>query len=720
MKKLIVFLVVVQMIVVSLYGVVFIRSYISTSLHDKTASISLVFDSDEEYHFFLDLAEEYGLKVTREVYTDEQHLMLYTSDVTGDGKIKVTSGRLPEVGTAEFVSDKKTGEATQVGMIQTIIPDVTLSLSHIENTKNVSLDGIYFIHSTDSETVNQFVDTLAEHIYRAEIFSENNHATIFGRMTPMQIIEFMAISILLFICIVGVAINYAVIQLKVGSVLLVHGHSKFYVIKKTTADLVKLLLIAFVLSYVLTVVYIFINGYVIFLGLLSVAFILSFLGVSFFYLFMFQLCMSIYLLSMNTNRVLKGEKPYLFLQTANYLVKMTFTIAILIFTSLAIGNFIELNNRLQALTDWDLAQNTYQTTTFSVGQSTDPAIDFEVMNNQLALYETLTAEKNAFLMNSQNIFYLEMGHMPYADMSSAPPLTLSPNGYSVTISPNYLNVNPIKAVNGIAIADQINWDSNVLNLLVPEHLAAYEEEILRLYLEEFYYSKVSIDNIYNEDLGFHKNELKEEELSIHIIYVEDNQSYFAFDERVSVENGNRILDPIAIVYTGSVHPSRLSAMMSGGFFFQTDALDAYQDIADLIAAHNLSHVIRSTPSVFDQQGEAITLLRGHLVTAMTLIFILLLSSVAIIYGIMMQYFEKNKKLIFVKAIYGYSFVRRHLRLLLLVSSYYIAIMLILVFFLGKTVVLPWLLLLTADLSLVFLIDKKLTAESFSKITRGGE
>lgn len=46
-----------------------------------------------------------------------------------------------------------------------------------------------------------------------------------------------------------------------------------------------------------------------------------------------------------------------------------------------------------------------------------------------------------------------------------------------------------------------------------------------------------------------KNMLKKDKLSIHIIYVKTNQSYFTYDSDTG--NGkNQIIDPIAVIYTG--------------------------------------------------------------------------------------------------------------------------------------------------------------------------
>ncbi len=720
MKKTIRFLIIIQMFVLALYGLLFLNSYTRTSLHADTASLSLVFDTEEEYQFFLSHADEQKLTVSREVFIDDANVVVYTSDLSLSGRIELTSGRFPSDGENAFASITNTGEDTQVGTIKRIAPGLNLSVSHITNTANVSKNGIYFVSSSDNTIIEQFVRLLGQNIYYAELLSINNRPTVFDQITETQLIEFIMISSLLLICIIAALINYAVTQLKVGSVFLIHGYSKFFVLKRTIIDLLKVLCQAYISSYILTLAYAFFRGYSLFFEVVSISFVVVFLGLTFFYLIVFQIFTSTYLLSLKSIQLLKGRTPHMLVQGINYFTKYTFTIAILIFSSIALTNIGELNNRLAALSEWDLARNTHYMQIFSVGQSADLAIDLEIATNQVALYQSLSQEKNAFIMDSRNIYFLDLGAMPYSDMEAAPPLELSPVGYSVTISPNFLDLNPIIASNEIAVQEQINWDSDVLNILVPEKLSIYEDEILQLYLEEFHFSKVGIENIYNQELGIAKNMREMSDLSINIIYVNNNQTYFTFNNQVRIKEGNKIIDPIAIIYTGSVHPSRLSETMAEYLFFQTSNVDAYSDLSPFLAKHNLSHVIRSTVSVYNQHGKIITQIQDQLKTSVLLIAVLFLSSNAILYGLMAQYFEKNKKVIFVKYIHGYSFIRRHFAFLSLFIISSVCIAGLVAVLLDIQVLWVGLLLLVIDLTLLFFVDRKLENTTFSNVIKGGD
>ena len=59
---------------------------------------------------------------------------------------------------------------------------------------------------------------------------------------------------------------------------------------------------------------------------------------------------------------------------------------------------------------------------------------------------------------------------------------------------------------------------------------------------------VGIDNYFRKNMNKPKNMLKKDKLSINIIYVKSNQSYFTYDSDTGNDK-NQIIDPIAVIYT---------------------------------------------------------------------------------------------------------------------------------------------------------------------------
>ena len=254
-------------------------------------------------------------------------------------------------------------------------------------------------------------------------------------------------------------------------------------------------------------------------------------------------------------------------------------------------------------THWEETKHIYVFEGAYVGQR-DLAISLEIDTSKQLFFNYIAENHQAFIMNSRNIFMLDIGRYPYFDMTQAPPMYLSPLGYRVDISLNFLELNPISTVNNIPIEEQIVWDSSVLNILVPEHLMPYENEIKQLYLLDFYFQKITVENFYNEELNLPFNNTSIEELNINIIYVNSGQYYFLFDPDLRSETGGLILDPIAVIYTSNVHPSNLGTwFMNRGVYFKNPTMmdnDTHESLSLAVTRYGLRDAI---PSFFSIRGE---------------------------------------------------------------------------------------------------------------------
>ena len=93
---------------------------------------------------------------------------------------------------------------------------------------------------------------------------------------------------------------------------------------------------------------------------------------------------------------------------------------------------------------------------------------------------------------------------------------------------NYLKYNFTKTKYE-SIKDKVNYNENVLNILVPEELKKYENEIYENYLYDFYMKNVEIENLYNESLNLPMNTSKESDFKVNIIYIDNNQGYFTYN-----------------------------------------------------------------------------------------------------------------------------------------------------------------------------------------------
>ncbi|ATV01357.1 hypothetical protein CS301_09295 [Bacillus velezensis] len=140
----------------------------------------------------------------------------------------------------------------------------------------------------------------------------------------------------------------------------------------------------------------------------------------------------------------------------------------------SLSNVFDLKQQLDNQSYWKKTQNTYKTSFANTGiDYSDLKLDREKNVRVRALYHQLEKHKNAFVIDAHNYAVLRKdGKKPvyfYTLNTTKKNEIYSPSGRSITISPNYLKVNPIIGANGEAISQkQLRVDSNTLNLLVPQ------------------------------------------------------------------------------------------------------------------------------------------------------------------------------------------------------------------------------------------------------------
>ena len=380
---------------------------------------------------------------------------------------------------------------------------------------------------------------------------------------------------------------------------------------------------------------------------------------------------------------------------------MIFFLFILNFT---INDFRDLEYKRAALSEWDKSRGVYATVMSNVGQIGNIKTDLDLSIRLSYLHDDLSKHHNSFIMNSGKVRALDMGLLSEGDPY------LSSWGYNVLISPNYLNFNPIVGVEDkVDVKSQIVYQDDVLNILVPEYLRDYEEIIIDEYLEYFYFYKTDIDNMYRRDIGMEMGKnIQVEDLNINIIYVKNNQAYFSFNPRVRIEHNNNIIDPIAIIYTGNIHPSMLSSVFSNSYFFHTTSLDAYGEILPLLEEHGLNTAIQMLDPMFDLNGRTIVDLRERYIKNVAVLILSAVANFIITYSFVVNYFDKNRLKLFIKCFLVYSMARRNSFILLTLLIYNALFAPILINSIGFKALFIVAILILADISMVLAIENKTT------------
>lgn len=184
---------------------------------------------------------------------------------------------------------------------------------------------------------------------------------------------------------------------------------------------------------------------------------------------------------------IKGSTPIKKFQWLSVGFKIVVTILLFNIVAFSLSNVFDLKQQLDNQSYWKKTQNTYKTSFANTGiDYGDLKLDREKNVRVRALYHQLEKHKNAFVIDAQNYGLLRKdGKKPvyfYTLNTTKKNEIYSPSGRSITISPNYLKVNPIIGANGEAISrKELRLDSNTLNLLLPQKYEKYQENIIEAY-----------------------------------------------------------------------------------------------------------------------------------------------------------------------------------------------------------------------------------------------
>ncbi|MCL1989791.1 MAG: DUF1430 domain-containing protein [Defluviitaleaceae bacterium] len=723
MKQILSVLFILKFVIILMYIQLF---FYGNSYHqlfiDDVISVTLNFD-DEQQHYerFLALANEKGLHVSRITYVTAFSVVYYTSDLTLDGFITLASGRFPEHGTSEFISTIQTDEPTQVGVIANLIPGYDLTIGSIYQAQNFALDGSYVLHTSDLHLVTQLLTALDEFLLFTELGyfrSVNTNMLTRGLILVQlnQLFEFVFISLVITLVVISALISYVIGKLKSHAIYLLHGYSVRTVVKSAVIAVMKIVGVSSAISCVFFIGYLMLLGRHVFILPMMLFFALLMMLLMVGYALIIVLVMKGYLKRLRATALIKGNKPYLLVQLLNHGLKIVFIFFFVTVLDASLFNLQEINQRLAHLSHWQNAQNIYTINMQNVGQFRNNfAIERDYDFRKLNFYEAMSASHSGFIMNVADIDWFD----GYKEAGLDAPYEYYPEGYTITVSPNFFQFNPIETLNGVAIKDQIIWDDHVLNVLIPEALMPREAAVYQFYLGRFYHQKVHVSNIFNEELNLPLYEKSIDELSVNLIYVKDNQYYFSFNYWwVSPRTGGRLLDPTVRIYTGNIDLSSLTAMMTSSFYFYTDALNPFDEILPFITESGLESVIFRVDSVFDGNMRNLRSVQEQFIRLIGFIAILMIASVTVTYSLMANYFERNKFKLFVKAKFGYGFLKRNKRFASGFLAYTLPLVLFLTLPLGSEMALIGLAFIAFDIGAAMMFERRLMKKSFSEIMKG--
>ena len=728
MKKIIASLLFLQLIVV---GIIIINAVnvhnFDQLLFAGTTDVQIIFtDADEGLKRWINLVEKHDLLMTRLIAFDYENIDLYAIDTSFDDYLILSEGRFPAVGQQEFISNIVQDDSNQVGLIENLTPEFNITIRPMEDIVHLRVDGRYRLHTTDVELLFELQVEMSDVTSLFQISEpmrddrnllETITMGIFVMPTVLRTILVVSIPIVTFLCVCATLLQFSMSKAKESFILLVNGFSQCKIILKSLKSLLKTMIISGIVACGALYGYLVFSELMMFHVQFMLIFLLTFGLIVFIYLAISTITMWLIFQIFTTYTAIKGYKPDDAIQVLNHILKVIFIVLFLMGSHFIIMSLTTLSRQRTHLQNWERAENVHRlqlSTSWPIGTE---EFEQEIRDLEMLRLE-LSETHKGFIMNAQRIFAYD--NFSYWEVHNAhlSPFEIAPDGNRIDISPNYLMLNPIYTVSSLPAKNEIIWDDLVINILVPARLIPYEGLIKALYLEEFYYGSLYWRHRDADIAGKTHQQYTIDDLSVNIIYVENDQYYATFDSRIRPKTGNQIKDPIAVVHTGNFHAMFMMGLIGSGFYYVSEYDVPFDEISDVITSHGLGYSVRFSFSVFDEYIERIRFIEQDIISGMFSILALMITNFIVNYNLVSNYFWRNKHTLFTKSLFGFSLLKRHKWFLISFLIYVIPINIILTIFFGWNVLLMGVVFLVLDVILALVFEKRLMKKSFAEIMKG--
>jgi len=318
----------------------------------------------------------------------------------------------------------------------------------------------------------------------------------------------------------------------------------------------------------------------------------------------------------------------------------------------------DLREQQQSNAIWQRAENVYATETRAVGDmgSLRSMRPFELRSK--LVFRDLSENLALFLIDALNFDQTTDGRYRYEwILDSGSGAIHSPSGRCITVNENYLRRHPVYASNGTPAIDQLDHDPFVQNILVPLSFSTYESEILQIFLEQFYFNKVVVANLYNREFGLPMETTSIEQLHVNIIYVKDDAQYFTYNPRLASTTQNLITDPIVIVDMFNVDASFYYSWLSHSAFFESTSANPFDEFRPDVVSHQMGSVLSNVNPVHALRAESIREMEMNIRILQLVRLVLIVAFVFSVYLFHASYYEQYQYPFCIKRIFGYSLMR---------------------------------------------------------------
>ncbi len=657
MKKVIKIIFILQLVVLTIIGesLFFQHRYIEL-FYKNIAYVDILVSDSNSFDAFLSWAKERDVTVSRVSIGQDKEITLHLCEWAMEKELTLVKGELPQ--KDEFISDIETGKANQSGMLKPILPTFHFKIYRLSEPTQFEFSNLYALSSVTEEEISELA-SIGVVIGNYDIFDSNSLAILFSSYTNVQVILVLLFLLSSTLILFTALLQYVIQKTKDINIMVLSGFSRIKIVSSIIRELLcKKVWIGIIgVSFILFSAICFNRSY----RLYCLQMIFIFGGILVFLLLLYSIIISgfvlIYLMAGKNKHSLsiKGMKPNGIVHMSNCCAKLLVSLLFIISVSFWGVLYKQVTIEKENLQSWDKAKDIYRISMNDVGQDDDLVIEVELHKKIEKLYQYLTKENKAFFMDATDIQAMEMFGVDY-------PLTgLVMDGYSthITVSPNYFRFNPIATIDDMSVEQKLVYADNVLNVLVPESLSSIHKEINERFLDYFNFYRFEVyDRVYSGASNDFWNPSRQEALEINIIPVKDGQLYFTFSPDIRQTSGNKILDPVVVVYTDNVHPSTTFTKASRCLYFQYDNSQE-KDINSYLTQIVEMNAFVFGQSVWSDVADRVLQLEKNY-TAMVLLAIFIIAGYLVVsFSFWTNYFIRNQYSITIKSLWGFGKFRRY-------------------------------------------------------------
>ncbi|MBV1817890.1 DUF1430 domain-containing protein [Anaerosalibacter bizertensis] len=595
-----------------------------------------------------------------------------------------------EIAQYSFLSGKKidiysTMENRYKGMlfIPNLIFNKDIKVHNFKAVYNVGFKNLFYIDTKDKDVINEFAKDFNKYGIIYDLGSKyEGDESFFNNFIKYIDVNFVSVLILFLFIFVLIILFYYLNNKKDYLIYELWGYSKIQIYCILNKILYKTLFITiFACNLVMIgIIYIF-NLTSMLFKFIPITIVLNLVVV----LLLFLFSVILFALSFaNLNN--KDEKKRL--SKIRFIASLSkFCLILLII--LLFKNFSNEKSILKKNQDslglWENTENLFNICAMYSPIYEDLALEGEHNDKVLKVYKDLSRLNKVFIINSINFersrilnpYNEEIDYTYKGNIKNKEDL-YSPHGRNIMVDKNYLKRHLIKtSFDKKNVLDKIDYNDDVLNVLVPQKLKKHENTIKKTYREWFYFQKVHVSNMYKEASNQKLSKKKIDDLKINLIYIQNNQAYFTYNSNAG-DYLNMVKDPIVTVYTENVDNSILASTLGGAIFLESkNEYSALEEIKNITQRYNV-YELNAILSVYDKKGQEISQIEDKIDRLMLNIIIVSVILTLLMIVITYVYYKSYISKIIIKSLYGYNFITTYKDLLLSNLFMYILVFLLLI------------------------------------------